>query len=170
MRERVELNRNLAPVAVPATVLNELCRHALDAVPEECCGMITGTAEDPFSNVRRMANVMTRMHVSDTAAYPRDGRTGYYMAETEYLKAQKEAEARGERVTALYHSHVDADAYLSVEDLTYAESPIFPFSGAFQIVLSVVGERVKDAVLFEMDSELGQFTPECGRLLQAREA
>ena len=170
VRERVELNRKLAPVAVPATVLNELCRHALDAVPEECCGMITGTAQDPFSNVRRMANVMTRMHVSDAAAFPRDGRTGYYMAEAEYLKAQKEAEARGERVTALYHSHVDADAYLSAEDLTYAESPLFPFPGALQIVLSVMGDRVKDTVLFEMDPELGLFSPGCGRLLQAQEA
>jgi proteasome lid subunit RPN8/RPN11 len=169
VRERVELNRKLPSVAVPATVLNELCRHALDAVPEECCGMITGTSEAVFSSVRRMANVMTRMHVSDAASFPRDGRTGYYMAEAEYLMAQKEAEDRGERVTALYHSHVETDAYLSSEDLAYAESPIFPFPGAFQIVLSVVGDRVKDAALFELDAEVGRFPPDCGRLLQASE-
>ena len=101
------------------------------------------------------------------------GGTGYAKCGGNYaasLAAQKEAEARGERVTALYHSHVDADAYLSAEDLTYAESPLFPFPGALQIVLSVMGDRVKDTVLFEMDPELGLFSPGCGRLLQAQEA
>ena len=169
MRERVELNRKLPPVAIPATVLNELCRHALDAVPEECCGLITGTQAEVFSTVRRVSNVMTRMHVTDEAAFPRDARTGYYMAETEYLSAQQEAGARGERITAVYHSHVDADAYLSEEDLVYAESPIFPFPGAFQIVLSVVGDKVKDAAIFEPDPEVGEFSHDRACLIKARE-
>jgi proteasome lid subunit RPN8/RPN11 len=91
------------------------------------------------------------------------------MAEAEYLSAQHEAEERGERVTAVYHSHVDADAYLSPEDRVFAESPLFPFPGAFQIVLSVIGDRVKDAAIFEMDPESGIFTSDRGRLLQAVE-
>ena len=166
MRERVELNRELPPVTISATALNELCRHALDAVPEECCGLITGNPEQVFGSVRRIANVMTRMHVSDETAFPRDARTGYYMSESEYLRAQEEAEGRGERVTAVYHSHVNADAYLSSEDLSYAESPLFPFPGAVQIVLSVVGDRVKDAAVFEVDPETGLFPADQGRLLQ----
>jgi len=169
VRERVELNRKLPPVEIPATVLNELCRHALDAVPEECCGLVSGTETDVFSTVRRITNVMTRMHVSDEAAFPRDARTGYYMAETEYMSAQQDAEARGEKITAVYHSHVDADAYLSAEDLVYAESPLFPFPGAFQIVLSVVGDKVKDAAIFEFDPESGGFSHDRACLIKARE-
>ncbi len=169
MQDRVEAKRNLPPVVIPATVLNELRRHALDAVPEECCGLITGTSDEKFETVRRISNVMTRMHVSDKEAFPRDARTAYYMAEVEYLQAQQDAEARGEKVTAVYHSHVNADAYLSEEDRVYAESPLFPFPGALQVVLSVVGDRVKDAAVFEIDPEIGQFTSERGRLLEAAE-
>lgn len=169
VRDRVDLNRSSPRVSIAATVLNELCRHALDAIPEECCGLITGTEKEVFTTVRRITNVMTRMHVADEASFPRDARTGYYMAETEYLSAQHEAEQRGERVTAVYHSHVDADAYLSPEDRVFAESPIFPFPGAFQIVLSVIGDRVKDAAIFEMDPQVGIFTADRGRLLQAVE-
>ena len=112
---------------------------------------------------------MTRMHVSDGVAFPRDARTGYYMAETEYMSAQQDAEARGEKITAGYHSHVEADAYLSAEDLVYAESPLFPFPGAFQIVLSVVGDKVKDAAIFEFDPESGGFSHDRACLIKARE-
>jgi proteasome lid subunit RPN8/RPN11 len=169
VRDRVELNRSLPPVSISATVLNELCRHALDVIPEECCGLITGTDDEVFKSVSRITNVMTRMHVADEVSFPRDARTGYYMAETEYLRVQQAAEGRGERVTAVYHSHVNVDAYLSPEDRIYAESPLFPFPGAFQIVLSVVGDRVKDSAVFEMDPDVGAFTTERGRLLQATE-
>jgi len=141
----------------------------MDAVPEECCGLITGSDEEKFESVWRISNAMTRMHVADEETFPRDARTAYYMAEVEYLQAQKDAEARGESVTAVYHSHVNADAYLSAEDRVYAESPLFPFPGALQIVLSVVGGRVKDAAIFEIDPESGRFTSEGGRLLEDAE-
>ena len=64
---------------------------------------------------------------------------------------------------------MDADAYLSEEDLVYAESPIFPFPGAFQIVVSVVGDKVKDAAIFESDPESGGFAHERASLIKARE-
>ena len=169
VQDRVDVKRNEPPVVIPATVFNELRRHAMEAVPEECCGLITGSGEERYESVWRISNVMTRMHVADVETFPRDARTAYYMAEVEYLQAQKDAEARGEFVTAVYHSHVNADAYLSAEDRVYAESPLFPFPGARQIVLSVVGDRVKDAGIFEIDSESGRFTSEGGRLLEDAE-
>ncbi|MDE0886315.1 MAG: M67 family metallopeptidase [Myxococcota bacterium] len=169
MQDRVDVERNQPPVLIPATVFNELRRHAIEAVPEECCGLITGTDEERFESVWRISNVMTRMHVADVETFPGDARTAYYMAEVEYLQAQRDAEARGEMITAVYHSHVNADAYLSAEDRVYAESPLFPFPGARQIVLSVVGDRVKDAGIFEMDYESGRFTSEGGRLLEDAE-
>ncbi len=69
----------------------------------------------------------------------------------------------------MYHSHVNVDAYLSPADRIYAGSPLFPFPGAFQIVLSVGGDRVKDSAVFEVDPDVGAFTTERGRLLQATE-
>ena len=166
MRGRIELNRDLEPVPLPASVLNELCRHALDTAPEECCGLVTGTPARRFQGVYRITNVMTRMHVSDAVAFPRNAHHAYYMSEIEYLRAQKDAEAKGQRVTAVYHSHVGAGAYLSEEDLGYAEHPLFPFPGAAQIVISILAGRINEAAIFEMDASLGGFPEKGGRLLE----
>lgn len=165
MRARVELNRNLGPVPCPAPVLSELCNHALETAPEECCGLIVGSGRQRFEQVHRITNVMTRMHLADPLAFPRDARHAYYMAELEYLVAQKDAEARGRTVTAVYHSHVEAGAYLSQEDLAYAEHPLFPFPRAAQIVVSVLGGRVKEAAIFEIDPATGTFRQPGGRPL-----
>lgn len=169
MRARVELNQNLGPVPFPAAVLNELCSHALAAAPEECCGLVTGTRSERFQQVYRITNVMTKMHLADAAVFRRDARHAYYMAEIEYLRAQKDAEAHGQRVTAVYHSHVEAGAYLSEEDLVYAESPLFPFSHAAQIVLSILAGRVKEAAIFDIDPSIGGFPVNGGRLLEVVE-
>lgn len=169
VRARVELNRNLEPVPFPASVLNELCSHALGAAPEECCGLVTGTATERFQQVHRITNVMTKMHLADATTFRRDARHAYYMAETEYLRAQKEAESRGHAVTAVYHSHVEAGAYLSEEDLVYAENPLFPFPRAAQIVLSILAGRVKEAAIFDIDPSIGGFPVDGGRLLEVVE-
>ena len=72
---------------------------------------------------------MTRRHLADPLTHPRDGRAAFWMNESDYLHAQALAEAAGEEVTAVYHSHVDVGAYLSELDLEYAEHALFPFPG-----------------------------------------
>ena len=116
--------------------------------------------------VNRITNMMNKMHLSDPEQYPRDARVGYYMAETEYLNAQIQAEERGEFVTGVYHSHLNAGAYLSAEDRTYAENPLFPFPGAFQIILSVSGGRIKEVACFGVDVGAGGLYEQNGRLIE----
>jgi len=157
MRDRIELNRNLPSTAISGRVMHEFCSHALDTVPEECCGLIRGTEEDPFQAVYRITNVMTKKHLSDAVAFPRDACHAYYMSEAEYLRAQKDAEGRGASITAVYHSHVGNGAYLSQEDRAYAEHPLFPFPGAAQIVIAVLGGRVDSAAIFLQDAETSGF-------------
>jgi len=166
VRERLDINPDLPPITVPGRVFNEMCSHALDVVPEECCGLITGCSNTPFMGVSRITNVMNKMHLSDPEQYPRDARVGYYMAETEYLSAQIQAQERGEFVTGVYHSHLNAGAYLSAEDRAYAENPLFPFPGAFQIILSVVGGRIKEVACFGVDVEGGGLYEKNGRLIE----
>ena len=57
---------------------------------------------------------------------------------------EKELRDTAERVSAVYHSHVGAGAYLSEMDLEYAEHAFFPFPDAHQIVIEVYGNE--DAV------------------------
>jgi proteasome lid subunit RPN8/RPN11 len=166
VRERIELNQDLTPAGISGRVMHELHSHALDAVPEECCGLVTGSPGNRFKRVYRITNVMTKKHIADSIAFPRDARHAFYMAEGEYLLAQRDAEAKGETVTAVYHSHVEAGPYLSREDLVYAEHPLFPFPGAAQIVLSVIGDQVAGSALFEADPDTGEFRHEGARLLE----
>ena len=62
---------------------------------------------------------------------------------------------RGQRVTAVYHSHVDVDAYLSEVDLEYAEPGVFP--GAAQIVIAVSEGQVKRVAIFQRAREGAAF-------------
>lgn len=163
---RVDLDPERGSRLVPSEVLLEICRHALDAAPEECCGLVVARADERFARVVRITNVMTKMHVEDPVAFPRDARHAYYMSELEYLRAVEEAEARSESVSAVYHSHFGQGCYLSQDDLAFAAHPLFPFPGAVQIVVSVLGDRVQEVGCFE-PTGIGEM-PFVGRRLEAR--
>jgi proteasome lid subunit RPN8/RPN11 len=136
----VELDAELAPLEMPRDVFHELCEHARNAHPEECCGLIFGTPDRRFARVVRCRNEMNQRHAEDSERYPRDNRTGFWMSQIDYGKALEKYELFGERVTAVYHSHVDCGVYLSEHDLDYAEPGVFP--DADQIVISVRSETV----------------------------
>jgi proteasome lid subunit RPN8/RPN11 len=163
-RVRIDLNPNLAPLVISGRVLNELCAFAVETQPEECCGLVTGDESTRFRTVHRCGNDMTLLHQNDPVAFPRDGHEAFYMREVDYLEHEKAAEARGEYVSAVFHSHVGAGAYLSQMDLEYAEHPLFPFSSAAQIVLAAFDGKVKTVGIFERDAQSGVFV---GRPLEA---
>lgn len=137
--------------------MNELCNHALESEPEECCGLVTGTANERYARAYRCRNEMTARHREDPKQYPRDGTQAFLMNEVDYFKAQQEAEARGEQVTAVYHSHVGAGAYFSAMDQEFANATFFPFPRASHIVLAVWEHRVSGAGIFERDPASGRF-------------
>lgn len=148
-------------MTIPGRVLNEMCGHALETLPEECCGLVTGCDGNRFRSVYRCRNMMTLQHRSDPVAYPRDGREAYYMSEVDYLKAQRGAQECGEVVTAVYHSHVAAGAYLSEMDQEYAEHELFPFPEAAQIVLAVGEAKVVEVGVFHREPGANAVTGRC---------
>jgi proteasome lid subunit RPN8/RPN11 len=155
--QRIDLDAGLESRTISHDVLHEICRHALEVAPEECCGMVFGTAEDEFSHAIRVTNVMNKMHAADPKSFPRDARHAYYMSEVEYMRAIEEAEARSEHVSAIYHSHFGQGCYLSSDDLAFAQHPFFPFPSAAQFVVSLLGRRVREVGIFERveDAALG---------------
>ena len=62
-------------------------------------------------------------------------------------------EEGGVQVTAVYHSHVGAGAYLSELDLRHAQDDLFLFPSADWIVLAVVENRVSEVGLFRRASD-----------------
>jgi proteasome lid subunit RPN8/RPN11 len=108
---------------------------------------------------------MTRLHESDPSQYPRDGRQAFHMNEMDYMGVERDALARGEFVTGVYHSHVDISAgvYFSEMDQSFAAQPLFPFPDASHVVLSVC-DRVVTTGVFDRDPDTGLF---CGRTVEA---
>jgi len=145
---RFETDEPASPVGIPARILNELCEHAREAEPEECCGLVLSEGDLRYGRAVRCRNEMTRRHEEEPDEFPRDGRAAYYMSMRDVLEISREAERSGEHVTAVYHSHVGAAAYLSKDDLAYARNPLFPFPYADQIVLSVFDHTVREIKIF----------------------
>ncbi len=148
----IEIEPQRDAVMVPEAVLHEIRSHALEAVPEECCGLVLGRAStvaaSRFRRVYRCRNVMDRMHEEDPMGFPRTNRDAFYIDPAELLRAAKDAEATGLEVTAVYHSHVGARAYFSEMDQAYALVPAFPFPNADHVVVSVLGRQVHEVGLF----------------------
>lgn len=151
MRRRIEVDPNLDPVVLPTSVLNEIFAHAREVTPEECCGLITGGDDARYQHVVRCRNDMTLWHRRDSETYPRDGTQGFYMNEQDYLRADEAASARGERVTCVYHSHVECGAYFSEMDQDFASQELFPFPDADHLVVAVTAGKVVDQVLFRRE-------------------
>jgi proteasome lid subunit RPN8/RPN11 len=166
VRERIFVDRDRVPLAVPARVLADLHEHARETHPEECCGLILARSPGELERVVRCRNEMTRLHRHDPEQYPRDGREAFHMNEADALQAQKFADAEGYRVTGIYHSHTDAGPYFSTLDQEFASQPGFPFPAALHIVISVLEGAVKEVAAFAADDSAAGFT---GRLLAVEE-
>jgi len=154
---RVEVDEKLEPVAIPGRILNELCAHALETLPEECCGLIVGDDQRRYREIARCRNDMSQQHRQDPVTYPRSGERAFFMNPHDYMEAQERARRRGERVTAVYHSHVGAGAYLSEMDLEYAENEFFPFPDSDQFVVAVVDAKVAGIGVFCRADSHGPF-------------
>ena len=152
-QRRIDVDEALPSVEIPRRILNDLYAHAIETLPDECCGLIVGRDEDRFQRLVRCRNEMTMRHRQDPIEYPRDGSEAFYMNSLDYMMAQEEAEARGTRVTAVYHSHVGVGAYLSGMDLAYAESAGFPFPDADHIVVAIFDRNVDSVAFFRRDGK-----------------
>ena len=156
-RGPVEVDRTLPAVEIPGEILHELFRHALEAFPEECCGLIVGDARQRFHRVLRCRNEATQRQHDPSDPFDRDNHAAFYMSPANYHRVLDEAQTTLERVTGVYHSHVDADAYLSEDDLAYAEQAFSPFPHAAQIVVAVSGRedrkdpKVQGAGIFDRE-------------------
>lgn len=148
MSGRIEVNRALAPVIISARVLNALCEHARETHPEECCGLLVGQAAGAFEWASRCRNEMTRLHRRDPETHPRDGTQAFHMNEADMLRTLEEAEAKGQLVTGVYHSHTNAGSYFSEMDQDFVTRAGFPFPDAQHVVISVLDGMVRESAVF----------------------
>lgn len=110
------------------TVMRALVAEAQARYPLEACGLVF---EGPTGvRVQPMENALDRYHARDPKRFPRTAATGYLLDPRQQLDALEQAAARGERLAAIFHSHIEVGAYFSAEDralaLTEDGIPLLP--------------------------------------------
>ena len=81
-----------SPFRIGRAALAELCAHAREARPSECCGLL-GSRDGVARSVYRLSNVAP------------DPLSAYEAAPRELFEAQRLMRGRGEELAAIYHSH-----------------------------------------------------------------
>jgi proteasome lid subunit RPN8/RPN11 len=150
-------------VRLARPVVLEVYAHARECYPEECCGILTGPPGRLPARVVRCTNVQNQRLARGESEL--DAGRAFWIDPLELLGPLRAAEARGEEVRAIYHSHVDAEPYLSETDLRGAlgpdGGPLWP--GAAQLVVAVYEGVVRGAALYEWQPEVRSFA---GRLVR----
>jgi proteasome lid subunit RPN8/RPN11 len=145
------------PAQLGRSLLAEVFAHARECYPEECCGLLFGPPEGDPRQVVRCANVQSLRHAKGESRL--DASQGFWIDAQELERALRAAEQHGETLRVVYHSHVDAEAYLSHTDLEAAIGPGGTplWHGVAHLVVSVRDATVRGAVLFEWDPEQAVF-------------
>lgn len=71
----------------------DIIAHAAEVAPNECCGLIGGTAQGEAKTIYRTRNIALNPLVT------------YEAAPEDLFAAQRSMRARGENLIAIYHSH-----------------------------------------------------------------
>ena len=131
--------------------------HALEDYPDECCGLLVEDGNGA-SEVRACENIQNKLHARDPQAHPRKAKTAYRMDDLQVSKILQSTEDAGGKLVAIYHSHIDCDAYFSEEDQKAAQffgEPAYP--GVTYLVVSVIDRKVENRKAFSWSADSSQF-------------
>ncbi len=134
----------------------KIFEHAQKDYPSECCGIVTGTGD--VQSVHQCRNLADELHEKDPETHPRTSHDAYFMDRQEMERIVSEAEAKGEKVIAFYHSHIDCGAYFSQMDKevqTVFGEPEFP--AAVHVVVAVYERQVRELKGYLWDGEKQDF-------------
>jgi len=132
--------------------LGPLLRHLEAAYPDEGCAVVLRRAADGALRFRPMENAYDRQRALEPERFPRTARTAYTFDPYQQLALQREADAAGEEICCIVHSHADAGAYFSPEDRRQAlqdGEPVMP--GASYLVVAVDQGRATAARLYRFE-------------------
>jgi proteasome lid subunit RPN8/RPN11 len=141
--------------------LSSAGRHGPDVVarivalcesrPErESCGLVLALGE--ARQVVEIPNVADRYHAANPALHPRTARDGYVMDPGALLRVHRALDADDGRIVAVWHSHVEGGAELSVQDRSDAlidGVPVLP--GAEYVVVGLRAGRAREIRAYRFD-------------------
>ena len=132
-------------IEIPRTVVRAIEEHARGTFPEECCGFLLGSANEP----RRVeeARPAKNMAVEDRARR-------YVIDPLELLHADEEARARHLDLIGIYHSHPNHPAVPSEFDRARAAS------WYSYVILGIRDRRPGDVTAWRFDESSRRFESE----------
>jgi proteasome lid subunit RPN8/RPN11 len=99
-------------LALTHTAMHKIKVHAMEAYPEECCGILLGTEGEAGKEVYDVMRIGNAKEENRTRRF--------LITPEEYRKAEEAARAEGLGVMGFYHSHPDHPARPSQFDLDHA--------------------------------------------------
>lgn len=97
--------------------------HCYAGLPDEACGLLIGPVTGPFTAREAtgfVSEVFPAVNADASArTYTVDGR--------DYLRASRDADARGHEIIGVWHSHTHTDAYPSPTDVRQAVDPMWVY-------------------------------------------
>lgn len=134
--------------------LTQVVRHLEAMYPQEGCGVLLWAPDQGSWRVHPLTNAYDRYHALDPVRFPRTSRTAYLFEPREWLLLNEQADAQGEQVACVFHSHVNGIADFSAEDRAQAAPaglPVLP--GVSYLVVAVEAGRATHARLFWWQDE-----------------
>jgi [CysO sulfur-carrier protein]-S-L-cysteine hydrolase len=128
--------------------------HCFDGLPDEACGLLAGPMQGDGAGIEPTGEVHA-VHPCRNA--DQSART-YTVDSRDYLRAMRDAEANGDEIVGVWHSHTHTDAYPSTTDVRQAVDPAW----AYVIVSLKHGEpvlrayRIRDGAIAELPVEVGE--------------
>ena len=135
-------------------------RQAESEHPDECCGVFLENPTSEANTLEWLAcrNIQNDMHAQVPAFFPRKADTAFVIDPAEWMAIQGRINRKEARLAILYHSHVDAPAYFSDEDIRHAMWDDYPkFPEVIYLVLSVIEGRLKHWKAFQWDESSHRF-------------
>lgn len=122
---------------IPERIAKEIVDHALQEDPNECCGILAG----------RDGSATVAYRITNVARSP----YRYLMDPQEFLRADKDIEARGLELVAFYHSHTHSEARPSDTDIRMAlESR---WLDVLYVLVSLQDKEAPDLRAFRIDGD-----------------
>ncbi len=121
---------------LPKSVHDQMVAHCLTGLPDEACGLLGGHLET--------GEAVTRNLAASAKLYTVDPK--------EHLRADRDAEAAGNSIIGVFHSHTHTEAYPSPTDVAQAPDPdwhyvlvslrdVLPVVRSYRIVGGVISEE-----------------------------
>jgi proteasome lid subunit RPN8/RPN11 len=122
--------------------LRDIYRHAIEAYPNECCGFVRASGQ-----VHRAVNHQDALHAEDPVRWPRSAKKAYSLAPNDLYELGMSF-CTADPAIVVYHSHPDAGAYFSDQDIADALHDGRPIYDVDHLVVDVQRDRANGAKLF----------------------